>query len=322
MKNNIEILAMSLIKGMGPKSITEIVKFMQKNNFKSVLDIDSDLLLSNVASRYSSIIVNELKSNHFMEYLDHAENQLESLSHNNIDFITFTDTRYPAILKLADNHPVFLYCKGNINLLSQWNNVAVVGTRENTELGEKITRKSVDFLCSHDYTIVSGLALGIDCIAHHQALENNGKTIAVLVDVKNIQPASNRDLANNILDKDGLWIAENAPGTRIVPGQFVSRDRIQSGLSAAVFAIETSIDGGTMHAVRNCLKENRLLFCPDLERLAYPECKQIEGIKELLVQQKAIPYSKDSYNEVAVRIEQMISQLQEPQKQEQSSLFD
>jgi len=66
MKNNIEILAMSLIKGMGPKSITEIVKFMQKNNFKSVLDIDSDLLLSNVASRYSSIIVNELKSNHFM----------------------------------------------------------------------------------------------------------------------------------------------------------------------------------------------------------------------------------------------------------------
>src|SRR5690606_2385561 len=114
----------------------------------------------------------------------------------------------------------------------------------------QIARRTVEHFVKNDFVIVSGLALGIDSVAHEATLKNLGKTIAVLVDVARISPAINRGLAHEIIESGGLLVAEHPPETRAIPAFFAKRDRIQSGLSLAVFAIETSVDGGTMHAVR------------------------------------------------------------------------
>jgi len=132
----------------------------------------------------------------------------------------------------------------NLKLLENRLSIAVVGTRENTPKGETITIKTIQKFATYGFTIVSGLALGIDTIAHRAALDAKTSTISVLVDVDSISPTSNRELAQEILDTDGLLVAENAPGTKAIPAFFAKRDRIQAGLSTAVFAIETSIDGG------------------------------------------------------------------------------
>lgn len=316
-----EILAMTMLKGIGPKTIKDIINTMTEDGCDSLLNLNLSLLATKIRPQYYSILEDSIISNKFHKYYQIASDKINFYNSNNIVLISYMNPSYPKILLLADNFPLFLYCKGNISLLNNWNNIAVIGTRDNTELGDKITRKSVDFLCSKGFVIVSGLALGIDSIAHEQTLINNGKTIAILVDVENVQPAKNRQLADNILKNNGLWIAENPPGTKIVPGHFVSRDRIQSGLAAAVFAIETSKNGGTMHAVNNCLKEERLLFCPDLSKLSYMPCKQIEGIEDLLSEKKAIPYSKETYSVVTTMINEMIEKLQQPKKT-QRGLFD
>src|SRR5690606_34691301 len=167
-----------------------------------------------------------------------------------IDVLVYGSARYPAQLMSLNDPPVLLFCKGNCDLLETSKSIAVVGTRHNTRLGEKIAHKTVEYFSKEGFCIVSGLALGIDAVAHRAALDNKGPTIAVLVDLLSIAPASHRDLADDIFRQSGLLVSENPPGTKVIPGLFAKRDRIQAGLALAVFAIETAVDGGTMHAVK------------------------------------------------------------------------
>ena len=307
--NRDEIYALSCIKGIGPKAILAIIDCLGDISLK---EIDINLLLSDKRlSRYKSIISNNLPWDTFEKYIALAQNKIAEIEKKNITVLCITDPRYPSLLKLTKDAPVFLYCKGNLSLLESSNNVAVIGTRNNTSYGKLITKKTVQFLCLNDYVIVSGLALGIDTIAHEEALNSNGKTISVLVDVDNIQPSSNRDLAEKILNKNGLLVSEEPPGIRILPSHFVKRDRIQSGLSLAVFPIETSIDGGTMYAVKNAEKEKRLLFVPNIDKVGYMDVniEQTEGIRYLIEEKKAIPYTKNNYQDILKELENLILKL-------------
>ena len=187
------------------------------------------------------------------------EAEWQRLKNLNINFITWQDDLYPKILKEIYNPPFILYYKGNISLLNE-TCLAIVGTRKITGYGQQILPKIAEPLINHGITIVSGLALGIDALAHKTALENNGKTIAVLGSgLDNIYPAKNQCLAQKIIDQ-GLVISEYSPEAKPLKYHFPYRNRIISGLSLGTIVIEGTKDSGSLITAKYALDQNREIF--------------------------------------------------------------
>ena len=302
-----EILALQSIKGIGPVTIIKLIDELNDSNETKLLDLvfNDTETISNLSS-HKKIIEFYPNKELLNEAISHANEEIESLATKGIKVVAITSELYPKPLKLIKSPPTLLFCKGNIELLFKNNNVAVVGTRNNTPLGKAIAAKTTSFLVSSGFVIVSGLALGIDAIAHEECLTCKGKTIAVLVDVENVQPSKNRQLADNILSHGGLLISENKPGITISPPLFIKRDRIQTGLSLAVFPIETSRNGGTMHAVNAAKQENRLIYVPDHTKSGYQDkdIEQISGIISISNDSEVEPYTKHSYPNILENLHQ------------------
>jgi DNA processing protein len=139
--------------------------------------------------------------------------------------------------------------------------VAVVGTRKPTSYGKEVTFDLAYKLAQKGIIIVSGLALGIDAIAHRAALEAGGTTIAVLANgLDTIYPQAHRQLAQRIIDSGGALISEYPPGTLARDFQFLARNRIVSGLSDAVVVTEAASRSGTLATVAYALEQNREVF--------------------------------------------------------------
>ena len=184
---------------------------------------------------------------------------IASYEKDNIEIITFNNSNYPYILKEISSPPLCLYCKGDVSLLNSLC-FAVVGTRKPTDYGIQVTKQYVKPLSQQGITIVSGLATGIDGIAHKTALENDAKTIAVLAGgLNNIYPATNIGLANEI-EKKGLLISEYPPHTKPLAYYFPLRNRIIAGLSKGVLVTEMGEKSGSMHTVNYALEYNRDVF--------------------------------------------------------------
>lgn len=180
---------------------------------------------------------------------------------NEIIEIKKKDERFPQILREIHNCPEQLYCRGNIELLNN-NCFGVVGTRKLTSYGKE-TAIMITRDLSHYFTIVSGLALGIDAVAHRATLDAKEKTIAVLgsgVDDANIYPNTNFRLAMDILANDGLIISEYAPGTHATEYTFPQRNRIISGLSKGVLIIEADKESGSLITAQLAVDQNRDVF--------------------------------------------------------------
>lgn len=178
---------------------------------------------------------------------------------NDIKIIGRNSPYYPSLLSKIDNPPELLHIKGNIEVLKE-KCVAIIGTRNPTEDGICMAKSSGEKLAQNGYAIVSGLAKGIDAAAHEGALKANGKTLAVLAHgLHTIYPKQNKNLADDIIENNGVLISEYFWGKKSTKSSFVERDRIQSGLSLSVLVIETVEKGGTMHTVKYCTDQNRLL---------------------------------------------------------------
>ena len=175
--------------------------------------------------------------------------------------ITIKDTEYPEILKQIPDPPTKLYCRGNMGLMSTFC-FGVVGTRKLTAYGKEAAQKIVSTLVKANYTIVSGLAMGIDSVAHETTLKNNGRTIAVLgTGVKDgeIYPNTNLKLAREILKSDGLIISEYT-GSEGYKSNFPQRNRIISGLSKGVLIVEADEKSGSLITARLAAEQNRDVF--------------------------------------------------------------
>lgn len=173
-----------------------------------------------------------------------------------------SDPRYPERLRHIPDPPRQLYCRGNLALLSS-ECIAIVGTRKLTPYGKEACQHITGELARAGLTIVSGLAFGIDTIAHRTALEHRGKTIAVLgtgIDDDTIYPVANQKLAHTILVEDGLIISEYPPGTPGLKHQFPERNRIISGLSLGVLVVEADIDSGSLITAKHAIEQNRDVF--------------------------------------------------------------
>jgi|GEM_PF-2387949 len=202
----------------------------------------------------------------------------EEMIYAGINFITINNEMYPSDLKMVPHAPPMLYVKGNFRPTS---NIAIVGTRDASLMAEQTVEKIISGLSKKENGVVSGLALGIDTIAHQKALKNGIYTIAVMPNsLERVYPKENYKLANDILLNGGALISELATGINRGKKSFVERNRIQVGISEFVIPIEMSIESGTMHTVDYCIKQNKYIlnFEPTDEQKSLP---QYEGILHL-----------------------------------------
>jgi len=174
--------------------------------------------------------------------------------------ITAEEEVYPKLLRQIHDFPKALYCRGNLSLLKK-TCFAVVGTRKFTSYGKEVTQNMVRGLVQAGFVIVSGLALGIDTIAHQTTLDCEGETIAILgTPLNQIYPPENSKLARSILENNGLIISEYPSGYPGFRMNFAIRDRLISGLSKGVLVIEAHEKSGALITAKCALDQNRDVF--------------------------------------------------------------
>jgi DNA processing protein len=171
--------------------------------------------------------------------------------------ISLWDDDYPELLKTIHDPPALLYVLGNI---SRDPALAMVGSRRCSATGMQITRRFAREIAESGFTIISGLARGIDSNAHEGALDVEGNTIAVLgCGIDYIYPPENRKLFGRISEQ-GAIISEYPPGTRPLPGHFPGRNRIISGLSQGVLVVEAASGSGSLITAEFALEQGREIF--------------------------------------------------------------
>ena len=181
---------------------------------------------------------------------------LSWLNRDNHHLIPFTDERYPPLLLELTDPPLALFAIGNIGLLTE-PQVAIVGSRRPTPVGEKITRTISHDLAELEVVVTSGMAFGVDGAAHQAAITNGGKSIAVLGNgLDTIYPSRHRALYED-LAAGGLLISEYPLGVKPSRYTFPQRNRIISGLSFGVVIVEAAERSGTLITARLAMEQNR-----------------------------------------------------------------
>jgi len=249
-----DLLRLSDIPGVGPSRLRAIV-----SHFGSPTEAlgASALELSRVEGiekRLASTIAHYKGGRRF------AEEQLSLLNKVNGRIVTFWDQEYPEYLKKIYDPPAFLFVRGTIEKNDRFA-IAVVGTRAPTPYGVVITEKFSRELTEKGIVIVSGLARGIDTLAHSACLSSGGRTIAVIGSGINvIYPPENLSLAHQI-EEHGAIVSEFCMGTSPDPGNFPRRNRLVSGMSLGTLIVESPENGGAMITGSTALDQNRELFC-------------------------------------------------------------
>lgn len=181
------------------------------------------------------------------------------LNKEGIGYITYNSVEYPQSLKNIDKPPYILFYKGDLSLLKD-KTAGIVGARNCTNYGREVTKLIAKELCTNDITIVSGVASGIDSIAHKVTVDEGGRTIGVLgcgIDV--VYPKINKNLYKDI-EKTGLLLSEFNPGTEPKAYNFPQRNRIISALSAKLIVIEASLKSGSLITVSYALEEGKSIM--------------------------------------------------------------
>jgi DNA processing protein len=184
---------------------------------------------------------------------------LDQIRKNGIRVITWIDDDYPTRLREIQASPPVLYVRGTITTRDDWS-AAIVGTRRMTSYGRQITKELAGILALSGLTIVSGLARGVDSVAHRTALAEGGRTLAVLGSgVDTIYPPEHRGLAEAIVE-NGALISDYSPGTPPESTNFPPRNRIISGLSLATVVIEAGQSSGALITASFAVDQGRDVF--------------------------------------------------------------
>ncbi len=188
-----------------------------------------------------------------------SKDQLARAYRAGVHMVRLNEERYPPLLKEIHDPPPFLWCRGEIDSLDHC--VALVGTRTPTDYGRRAARHLALGLVEAGYVIVSGLAYGIDAVAHRSALDAGGRTVAVLgsgADV--IYPAPHRGLVKRIVSA-GAVLSAFPLGAKPDAVNFPRRNRLISGMSLGVVVVEARETGGGLITARQALDQNREVFC-------------------------------------------------------------
>ncbi len=252
MNNLAYLLALHSIDGLGPVRLKKVIDYFKDPKEAwdaSFLDLRTIGIPQGVIEK-----IKEAKKN-----ID-PESYAAKILSSEIKVLTIFDDDYPELLKKIYDPPVIIYYKGDIKVLSK-KGVAIVGTRKITGYGRVVTEAFTKDLAKAGLVIVSGLARGVDTVAHQGAILANGKTAAVLGGgLNNIFPPENSSLAKKIADGYGIVLSEFPPDCPSLPGNFPSRNRIIAGLSLAVLVTEAALDSGSLITARIALEEGRDIY--------------------------------------------------------------
>jgi DNA processing protein len=175
--------------------------------------------------------------------------------------LTLASAGFPHLLKNIPDPPKEIYVLGDLQPLFDRPRLAVVGSRKVTAYGKTVTNQLIRVVAGKGVAIVSGLALGVDALAHAAALEAGGYTVAVLANgLDKIHPATNHGLAKKILASGGALVSEYPEGTPPLRPHFIARNRLVSGLSDGVLITEAAAKSGTMHTVNFALEQGKAVM--------------------------------------------------------------
>ncbi|MDQ7799068.1 MAG: DNA-processing protein DprA [Candidatus Edwardsbacteria bacterium] len=246
-------LRLQSVKGVGSIKFNELVGALghPRRVFASG---DSELAQ---VPKMDARVIREIRSFKFVP--GYAEEQLEKADRLRAEILTIDDPEYPDNLKNFTDAPPILFVRGSLKSSDQ-RAVAIVGSRNATTYGKNTSAGMARELAASGITVVSGMARGIDSAAHQGALAAGGRTIAVLgcgVDIA--YPAENRKLRDSIMES-GAVLSEYPIGEKPLPAHFPNRNRIITGLSLGVLAVEAREDSGVFSTVRWAAEQGREVF--------------------------------------------------------------
>lgn len=244
-------IGFNLVKGIGPARLKSLQEY-----FGSVSEAWYAPSMELAATGLGGKLVDSLLEVRSGDQLDRTWN---FLNQNQISVLTWDDPGYPRYLQQIDHPPPILYFRGDICEEDDWS-VAVVGTRRLTKYGRQVAEDVAGMLAHNGITVVSGLARGVDAVAHQTALDAGGRTLAVLgCGIDRIYPPEHRQLAGKIIEK-GAVITDYPPGTKPEASNFPARNRIISGLSRAVVVVEAGIRSGALITASFAAEQGREVF--------------------------------------------------------------
>jgi len=293
-------IALTLIPNIGAVQSKQLIDYFgnAENIFKAKL---KDL---SAVDGIGEIRANQIKK--FNQFAL-AEAEIKFAEKQQIKILYLTHQDYPKRLLHCYDAPTVLYYKGNANLNAE-KIVSIIGTRTNTDYGKQITEDIIEELSHHQVLVVSGLAFGIDALAHKSALKNSLPTVGVLAHgLDTIYPAQHKSLAKEMLHNGGL-LTEFKTNTTPDKFNFPQRNRIVAGIADATIVIETATKGGSMITAEIAYNYNRDVFA--IPGKVYDN--KSSGCLSLIQQNKAVLLAKPTQ---LIEEMQWITHKKQPKKQ-------
>lgn len=242
MISNEDIIRLQLVNGLGRKTISKILSYIENkglklNNFSEILKLLKDMGIK------------RLKIDLYKIEADASE-IFECCRKSKIKIIGLYDDKYPQKLKSIEDKPLILYVDGDEELLNQENNIAIVGSRTPSQEGYEVSSIFAEKLTEESCCIVSGFASGCDEAAHNGCLQAKGKTIAVIPSGHLQLIKSNKVLYNMIIINGGAVVSELPPNAKAEKHAFIDRNRVIAAISEGIIVIEGGQKGGTSHTVK------------------------------------------------------------------------
>ena len=251
MEFNDALIAVQCIDGMGPRTVFQLMSHFSEP--QRILGASAKEL-AEIA--LPSELVEQIVSKSYITLLEKQQDFIEKQS---VKIVSYWDSHYPEPLRHIYAPPAMLFYFGEWSREDDFS-LAVVGTRFPDEYGKTVTRNLAEEIAAHNITIVSGLARGVDSLAHYAAVQQKKRTIAILgTNLSIIYPAQNRSLANQIV-KNGVVASEYLVNTPQLPGNFVRRNRIISGLSRGVIVTQAGDKSGALITANYAVEQNREVF--------------------------------------------------------------
>lgn len=254
----LDLLALSKAPLIGAARLRTLVSFFHEPSRACDATPSELMRIEGIGEQIARSLYAYLRSDDYRAARIAAERQLEQAEKLGANILTLWDSAYPTLLKNIYDAPPYLFVRGTLaqNALR----IAIVGTRHPTEYGKNVTKKLTAALALAGAEIVSGLAFGVDTLAHQTALEAGTRTLAVLgsgVDAMYTDPKGK--LYPRIIER-GAILSEEWLGTAPVAENFPKRNRIISGLSQGVVIVESDVKGGAMITAKYALEQNREVF--------------------------------------------------------------
>ena len=242
MVSNEDIIRLQLVNGLGRKTISKILSYIENknlelNNFSEILK-----LLKDMGIKRLKIDLEKIEAE--------ASVIFECCRKSKIKIIGLYDEKYPQKLKSIEDKPLILYVDGDEELLNQENNIAIVGSRTPSQEGYEVSSIFAEKLTEEDCCIVSGFASGCDEAAHNGCLQARGRTIAVIPSGHLQLIKNNKVLYNMIIINGGAIVSELPPNAKAEKHAFIDRNRVIAAISEGIIVIEGGQKGGTSHTVK------------------------------------------------------------------------